>query len=332
MKIAFVCESLSFGGIERVISILSDSFVLNRDDVTIITTVDNNKSYELNQAIHTYNISYNSRAGILKKVYQKISDIRRYIRSQKYDVFICFGYKANVYTLLATVGMKCKKVISERNDPDSYGNKWIRLIRNIVYRLADLMVCQTEYVEQYYMDRGLKRCIVIPNPIKSNLPDRYTGIRDKRIVNFCRLNKQKNLPLLIDAFEAFLQNHNDYNLDIYGEGTIKQELLDYIKKKHLSDKIKLFGFKKNIHEVIIKSAMFVSSSDYEGISNSMLEALAIGLPTICTDCPVGGASLAISSGKNGILVPIKDKEALANAMDILLIIPLRKRWKKSNGY
>ena len=60
--------------------------------------------------------------------------------------------------------------------------------------------------------------------------------------------------------------------------------------------------------------MFVSSSDYEGLSNSMLEAMAIGLPTVCTDCPVGGARMVIRDGENGLLVPVGDREALAAAM------------------
>lgn len=60
--------------------------------------------------------------------------------------------------------------------------------------------------------------------------------------------------------------------------------------------------------------MFVSSSSFEGLSNSMLEAMAIGLPTICTDCPCGGARMIIINGVNGILVPNGDKDALAQAM------------------
>ena len=90
--------------------------------------------------------------------------------------------------------------------------------------------------------------------------------------------------------------------------------MQYIAAKGLSDKIQIFDFAADVHQRILQSAMFVSSSDYEGISNSMLEALAIGLPSICTDCPVGGARLVIESGVNGILVPLRDAEALAEAM------------------
>ena len=70
----------------------------------------------------------------------------------------------------------------------------------------------------------------------------------------------------------------------------------------------------NIHEHVLKYAMFVSSSDWEGMSNSMLEAMAIGLPTICTDCPIGGAASIITDHENGLLVPMKQAEKLAAAM------------------
>ena len=60
--------------------------------------------------------------------------------------------------------------------------------------------------------------------------------------------------------------------------------------------------------------MFVSSSDFEGLSNSMLEAMAMGIPTICTDCPCGGAKMVIENGINGLLTPVGDKDELSAAM------------------
>ena len=105
-------------------------------------------------------------------------------------------------------------VISERTDPDSYGNKYIRKIRDMAYRKADLLVCQTDYVKAYYAKRKVLRSVVIPNPVRSGLPERYEGERDKVIVNFCRLNRQKNIPMMVDAFSIFSQKHGDYTIHI----------------------------------------------------------------------------------------------------------------------
>ena len=74
------------------------------------------------------------------------------------------------------------------------------------------------------------------------------------------------------------------------------------------------GFSDNVKEEIIDSAMFVLSSDYEGISNSMIEALAMGIPVISTDCPGGGSRIYIENNVSGLLIPVGDKGALVDAM------------------
>ena len=83
---------------------------------------------------------------------------------------------------------------------------------------------------------------------------------------------------------------------------------------NLDNVVCLSGFASDIHSKMRDAAMYVSSSDYEGISNSMLEALGMGLPTIVTDCPVGGARMIIQDGKNGILVKVGDTLAFYSAM------------------
>lgn len=89
----------------------------------------------------------------------------------------------------------------------------------------------------------------------------------------------------------------------------------------LSERIHFEGFKKNIDEIIRDSAMYVSSSDYEGICNSMIEAMSMGIPTICTDCPIGGARAMITDGVNGLLVPVRDSEKLYKAMKTFIDRP-----------
>ena len=82
--------------------------------------------------------------------------------------------------------------------------------------------------------------------------------------------------------------------------------------------MKFHGFSSEIHKIMAESAIYVSSSDYEGISNSMLEALAIGIPAVCTDCPVGGARMYIRDGENGYLIPVGDADVMADRMLALM--------------
>ena len=95
-------------------------------------------------------------------------------------------------------------------------------------------------------------------------------------------------------------------------------LVRYAEQLGISEAVKFHGFSSEIHKIMAESAIYVSSSDYEGISNSMLEALAIGIPAVCTDCPVGGARMYIRDGENGYLIPVGDADVMADRMLALM--------------
>lgn len=102
------------------------------------------------------------------------------------------------------------------------------------------------------------------------------------------------------------------------KGELKEALVRYAEQLGISEAVKFHGFSSEIHKIMAGSAIYVSSSDYEGISNSMLEALAIGIPAVCTDCPVGGARMYIRDGENGYLIPVGDADVMADRMLALM--------------
>ena len=124
--------------------------------------------------------------------------------------------------------------------------------------------------------------------------------------------------MLIDAFKEVSTKYNDYKLYIYGEGPLRKHLEDKIKKYDLENKVFMPGYVDNVNELMNDAKVYISTSNYEGISNSMLEALAMGIPTICTDCPVGGAAMFIKDHKNGILIPVGNKETLVESMEEII--------------
>ena len=95
----------------------------------------------------------------------------------------------------------------------------------------------------------------------------------------------------------------------------------YAKELNISDNVKFMGQKANVQTYIVNASVFVSSSDFEGMSNSMLEAMAIGLPVVCTDCPIGGARMVIKNNINGILTPVGDDRIFADEIIGLLKNP-----------
>lgn len=297
-----------------MVTLLSDELSNNKVEVKIITYRNSEQVYKINNNIEYQKIKIKHKNKFAEKV-ERIVNLRKEIKKYNPDTVIAFEYFVNMQVILATLGLKVKVIISERNDPNNVGSRiGIKQLRTFLYKFADILVCQTEEAKLYFGKKIQDKTQIIPNPITPNLPLRYQGKRKKEIVNFCRIEPQKNLKLLIDAFELLHNEYNQYKLIIYGEGTAKEQLRKYIENKGLEQCVILRNFVLDIHNRILDSAMFVSSSDYEGISNSMLEAMGIGLPTICTDCPCGGARMMIENEENGILVPVGNTIALYEAM------------------
>ena len=149
----------------------------------------------------------------------------------------------------------------------------------------------------------------------------FEGERKKVIVNVGRLSKQKNHTLLINAFKDIVEKYPEYKLVIWGEGKEREALTEYIKNKGLSEQVSFPGNTSNVIAEIYDNALFVLSSDFEGMPNALLEAMALGLPCISTKCPCGGPEDIITDHHDGILVPVNDKAALVHAMDEIISDP-----------
>ena len=213
-------------------------------------------------------------------------------------------------------------IVSERNDPNVKPKSFfLRFIRDILYHFSDGLVLQTYDANEYFKRKGFKSTRVIPNPLSPHLIPPYQGKRRKSFVTAIRLDKQKNVDMLLNAFKIASDHLNEFSLEIYGTGPEEERLKQLSNDLGINNKVIFAGFSKNLYEKIKDAYAFVLSSDYEGLSNSMIEALALGLPTISTDHPIGGARMFIQNGYNGILVPVGDATQLANAMVFLASNP-----------
>lgn len=314
-KIMFVISSMGAGGAERVMSLLINRAIEQGNDVLLALISSDTVEYELEEKVDLRYISRTLPKGRVQASYGRFSRLRNIIRHEKPQRIISFTTTCNIYTCLAAVGLGIPVIISERNDPvRDCPNKLRRFVRNVVYRLADGFVFQTEDARDYFKGKIRRKGVVIPNPVKDNLPLADTENRGKSVVAAARLTKQKNYPMMLEAFAKFREVHLGYKLQIFGDGEDKEMLQEYAASLKIADCVEFMGVAKDLHQRIKRAGMFVLSSDYEGISNSLLEALSMGLPCVSTDCPCGGSRHLIEDGVNGLLTPVGDVEGFARAM------------------
>ena len=314
MKIAFIIGSLTGGGAERVVSELANSFAENGDSVSVILIANYQISYNVNKKVNIIDATCsNAKLGMGRIT--RIRLLREIIKNNNYDVVLSFTTKVNNIATIAHIGINTKLILCERNDPrfDPI-EKVERIQRKILYGTASGYVFQTNGERDYFSSRIQKKSTVIPNPVNPDLPEIFDGIRTKRIVTATRLTKQKNLKMAIDGFKMFAEQYPEYIFEIYGKGELESQLKSYVNELGLSKRVFFKGQSNNIYYDIVDASCFILSSNYEGISNSMLEAMALGIPTISTDYPSGGARESIENYENGLLIPVNDSHALGNAL------------------
>lgn len=354
-KILFHINSLGKGGAERVVSLLADEFVKNGTEVIIATEWHCEDEYELHpkvKRIHAGLQETQESASRLQKQWFRILNLRKVIRQEKPDVVLSFCVKANYRAMMATLGMKIPVIVSVRNDPKiDYIGKKNALLNKLFLNRAAGCVFQTEEAKEFFDEKLQKKSVIICNPVNEKYLQAKRNEPAKKIVCVGRLVAQKNQMLLVQAFEKILEKYPDYHLYLYGDGSddeCKEELLLYVKKKQvlpssetkigweenpqkkkgslsLEERIHFMGLSSTLETQLADAAMFVLPSNYEGMPNALMEAMALGLPVISTDCPCGGSRYWITPEVTGQLVPVGDKEAMRKAMEFYILNPKKAR-------
>ncbi len=321
--IAFYMAAFGFGGTERVALNLAGHFLKNDYKVTIVTTYKREKEIPFPEGAERIiteheGIEFNEgRIGNFKKRLNNLKDVWMQIKP---DVILSFIGKNNMMALLSTRDLDIPVYVAVRGDPYAeYATKAMRLVSRTLFVKAAGVILQTERSKSYFPSYIRKKCIVLKNPInpvymKENA-DRKT---DNSIVTVGRCDNNKNQMMLIRAFMSIRFKYPNQKLVIYGDGPERQHLIDYVREHGLEDYVLLPGITNNTREAIKNAGIFVLTSNTEGMPNVLIEAMALGIPCISTDCPCGGPAEIIRDGENGILVPVGDVDALAQAADRLL--------------
>lgn len=341
MKVQFVIPSLSGGGAERIVTNLANALCRENHTINIILLENKKVFYTLEDKIQVqhpdYKINRNNRMISLIQIAANILlRLPTYIEQEtnKFnpDVIISFLPYADIAVFLSGIHKKGYKIVfSERNDP-TRRSVFMQQLLKYIYTKANVFVCQSEKVAEFYDGIDQKSKVVIPNPVeRKNIPDAVEEGEKHRIVAAGRLDTQKNFQLLIDSFsDVCEQLPSDATLTIYGEGGLRSSLEEYVKSKKLFNKVFLPGATKTLLHEIKDASLFVMSSDYEGFPNALLEAMVVGLPVVSTDFWSGTARELIKK-ENGRLVAVGNKQELSNAIaELMKDKALRMEMRKEN--
>lgn len=322
MKLLFVIQGLHSGGAERVMSVLCNTFADQGISVILALTEQNdNYAYEINSAVRIVDVTSTGGTALLSYRSNNIRKLRMLYQTEKPDAVISFITRTNICAILAGLGLNIPIIISERNNPvvDPRSRK-TRILRDMLYPLAAGCVFQTEFAMNCFPEKVKRKSKVVFNPVSADI--RAIDLnqpREKKIVSICRLNKQKNIPLLIRSFANICNKYPDYRLEIYGEGEEEKNLEEMINHLGISENCRLMGHTSHPMEILAKSQIFALSSDYEGMPNALIEAMCAGCACISTDSPAYGARDLIHNQENGLLVSVGDEQKFTEALEFLLL-------------
>lgn len=324
MKICFLVADITFkGGIERVLSNLTNALILQWSDldITIASQYKTNDqpNYPFNDRIKIDYLSKKTYSGApgslgrLNKHFRNLYNLRKYFKKHKFNI-ICSQSFTNTQ-LLALSGTPLNNVIAVEHVYYGYYNKIIRMLRKLLYPKLLGVGVLTTYDQKYYSS-WLKNVVLIPNPIE--VTNKYhSTLTSKSIIAIGRLEEQKNFAQLIDIFARISTLHPDWTLNIFGEGTLRNSLQTKIESLRLEQKVFLRGTTENIDQEIRKSSFLVMTSLYEGFGMVLIEALRNGVPCISYDCPAGPSDIIIDR-ENGLLIPEKDIAKMEEAINLLI--------------
>lgn len=318
-KIAFYIDNMNRGGAQRVMTNLCEFFSALGLGVILINDYPSDgkrSTYEISESVKREYLQTKYERNPISNNFHRLRSLRKILTNEKPDVILSFLGGPNIRALLATIGMKQKVVISVRNDPNrEYASGGIKkaFVRKLFNR-AHGCVFQTEDARAYFSENLQKKAKVIFNPVDYRFYKILRSPNQGEIVTAGRMNDQKRHDLLINAFARVVENHPDVRLIIYGEGPLRNKLEEQIQSLGLQDKVYLAGNVSDLDEKYTTASTFVLSSDYEGMPNALMEAMAAGVPCISTDCPCGGPRVLDGGTRTIRLVKVGDVEALSQAI------------------
>ncbi|QGT78306.1 glycosyltransferase [Guyparkeria halophila] len=343
MKILFYIHSLAAGGAERVTAILANHWAEQGWLVTIVTVAGTDGDfYELDNRVERIALELDATSAnawqALGNNLIRIRTLRGILKEQRPDAAVAMMTTANAVLAWASLGLPVATIGSERTYPPAMplGRAWSIIRRWSYPRLSGLVAQTRQSADWLQANAPAPHISVIPNPVRYPLPVHEPRVRpaavregtgrSRLLIAVGRLGEEKRFDRLLDAFASASQAHPDWMLVILGEGRQRTSLEHQITSLGLSERVRLPGAVGNVGDWYEAADLYALTSRFEGFPNTLLEALAYGVPAVAVDCETGPREI-LRHEVDGLLVPQDDQKGVVEALDRLMGDPeLRARF------
>lgn len=330
MKLCMVAASLAGGGAERALLDTAELLAARGNHVTVLTfeSVTSDAypvpAYLSRVALGVPGLSGNRLWGALNNL-RRIARLRVEVRRLQPDVVVSYLTRTNIICLLASLGTGQPVVATEHNvatlNDAPMQTVW-RTLRRLVYPCMAQVVIVSQGVARQYAWLPADKLSVIHNFLPANRgtePETFSFLSDdvRYIVGMGRLAPEKGFDRLIKAFHLVEKDCPGWKLLIVGEGPLRTDLTRLVASLGLEGRVVLPGRVDNPRTLFRRCALFALSSESEGFSMVLVEAMSAGVPVVSFDCDFGPREI-ITPGISGILVPPGDIPALSRAIGSLV--------------
>ena len=338
--IYFFMPTIEGGGIEKNLLILTDFFCKKKFIVYLFYTRIN-KSIE--KKLNTKIIKKKSKKYIFinyfnKRIWDSINcsiSLYRFINKNRGG--IVFSLQSSIFSIIVAK-LNNKKIITRiANHPSSsllfFNNTLfynIKLyIKTLIYKLSDGVICNSNESKRFFIEKSYKKKIInIYNPLicKKNIIKKNNYKNKNLLLTVSRLENQKNIIGLIEAFKIVKEKFSKIKLIIIGSGSQKKLILTKISKLKLNESVKIIK-NDNPSKFYSIAKIFILNSLWEGLPNVLIEAMSYKIPIISSNC-ISGPSELLSNGKFGYLTPVGNNKKLAEKI-IYVLLNYKKAEKKA---
>jgi len=342
MRIVYCTDSVCYaGGIQRITVAKANALAdIEGNEVWIVVT-DNKrpkpvlpisgKVHLVDLDVNYYEDDWKSRLHVLKGIFVKRREHKRklqqFLNTISPDIVISTGTSEKNFVPRMKVASNpsfIREIHCTSNYRQLVANGWFEKFSawagdiidyHYYIREYDKIVVLTDEDKQLHWKKNDK-VEVIPNPLTTEHNKRST-LKSKTVVTAGRLTAQKNFASLISAWKIVNKSHPDWKLEIWGEGSRRNELQQQIEDLQLRDSASLMGYTDDIISKFADASIFVCSSKFEGFGLVIVEAMSCGLPVVSYSCPCGPKDI-ITDGTDGFLVSIGDEQIMAERINYLI--------------